>query len=140
MHKTTLRELAKFASGLIAADFLCGLWLYFSGLAPLSFLGIVFTSRTIILGMIFDAILFAFLVYYGWRLDNRPRTDNEHLFHTIAGILFTIVALLHLSRIVLGWQFSIGSWPIPYWLNGLGTIVTGFLAYLSFRLGRKQEH
>ena len=138
MHKTTLRELAKFASGLVAADFLCGLWVYFSGLAPISFLGIEFTSRGVILWMIFDAILFAFLAHYAWRLPDRPRTDSERAFHNFAGTVFAVVALLHLSRILFGWQFVLGSWTVPYWLNGLGTIVTAFLSYFSFHLGKKR--
>jgi hypothetical protein len=138
MSKTTLRELAKFASGLIAADFLCGLWFYFSGLNRFSFFGITFSQQSIMLWMIFDVILFAFLVHYAWKMEDRSRTDNERLFHNAAGVIFTLVALLHLSRILFGWQFSLGSWEVPYWLNGLGTIITGLLAYISFHLGRRK--
>ena len=138
MSKTTLREVAKFASGLIAADFMCGLWLYFSGLTPLSFFGIEFTLPRIILWMVFDVILFAFLVHFAWKMEDRPRTDSERLFHNTAGVLFTLVSLLHLSRILFGWQFELGSWIAPYWLNGLGAALTGFLAYVSFHLGSKK--
>lgn len=138
MQKGTLRELAKFASGLVAADFLCGLWFYFAVTPPLMFFGVVFTPAQIILWMIFDTILFAFLVHYAWRMEDRPRTGNERLFHNIAGTIFALVALLHLSRIIFGWQFVLGSWEVPYWLNGLGTIVTGFLAYTSFHLANRK--
>jgi hypothetical protein len=139
MQKTTLREISKFASGLVAADFMCGLWFYFGGVtAPTSFFGIALTQQNIILWMLFDVILFGFLVHYAWKMEDRSRTDNERLFHNIAGVVFTLVALLHLSRIVFGWQFILGSWDVPYWLNGLGTIITAFLAYLSFHLGHKK--
>ena len=137
-HRATLREIAKFASGLVAADFLCGLWLYFSVLPPVSFFGIVFSQSAIILWMLFDLILLAFLVHYAWRMENRPRTDGERLFHNIAAVIFTLVALFHLSRIVFGWQLILGTWVVPYWINGLGTAATLFLAYFSFHLGRKQ--
>lgn len=139
MSKTKLRELAKFASGLVAADFLCGLWIYFSNLAPISFLGIVFTKQNIILWMVFDVILFAFLVHYAWRMGDNERTSRERALLNIIGAVFTIVALFHLSRILFGWPLSIGGWQVPYWLNGLGTIVTAFLAYLSFHWGHKQR-
>ena len=137
MRKQTLREIAKFASGLIAADFLCGLWLYFSGPVPISFFGVVFTRPQIILWMIFDAIVFLFLINYAWRMEDRSRTGGERLFHNFAGVVFTLVALLHLSRIIFGWQLIFGSWSAPYWLNGLGVVVTGFLAYASFHFGRR---
>ncbi len=138
MKKSILKEIAKFASGLIIGDFLCGLWLYFSSLAPISFLGMTFTKRGIVLGMVFDIIVFAFLVHYAWKMGDRTRSDAERLFHNIAGTLFSTVALLHLSRIIFGLQLVIASWNVPYWLNGLGAVVTLFLAYISFELGRKE--
>ncbi len=140
MHKKTLKELAKFASGLIAADFLCGLWVYFSVIPPISFLGIVFTKQNIILWMAFDVIIFLFLVHYAWRVGDRERTSKEKIFHNIAGTIFALVAILHLSRLLFGWRFIIGSWLVPYWLNGLGVVITIFLAYLSFHIGTGREN
>ena len=139
MNKTTLRESAKFASGLIAADFLCGLWFYFGGFSAVSFFGISLTPQNIILWMLFDVVLFAFLVHYAWKMEDRLRTGNERIFHNIAGIIFAVVTFLHLSRIVFGWQLTIDSWQVPYWLNGLGTIVAGLLAYISFHLGKNKN-
>lgn len=135
-REKTLREISKFASGLVAADFICGLWLYFGGYLPLNFLGINFNKPEVVAWMIFDAILLAFLVHYGWRIS-RARSDRETIFHLIAGSLFTAVALLHLERILFGWNFNIAHWDVPYWLNGLGAIVTAFLAYASFSLASK---
>ncbi len=134
MHKHTLRELSKFASGLVAADLLCWLWLYSSGLLPRTFLGIYIDYQRSVLGMIFDIILLAILIHLGWNTKDKPRTKGEHRFHIAAGVIFTIVALLHLSRILFGWQLVIGSWHVPYWINGLGVVITAFLAYASFGL------
>lgn len=133
MSKKTLQELSKFASGLIAADFICGLWLLASHLLPMSFLGITVTQRGAIGWMIFDVLFFAILVHFGWRSE-RPRTNPEKLFHQLAGVIFALVALLHLSRLVFGWQLVVGPWIIPYWLNGIGVVIAIFLSYASFRL------
>lgn len=134
MHKHTLRELSKFASGLIAGDLLFGFWLYVSGLLPQSFFGINITAQGAIAGMAFDIIILAFLVHFGWRTKSQPRTKREHNFHIVAAIIFALVALVHLSRLIFGWEFVIGTWDFPYWLNGLGAIVAAFLAYASFVL------
>jgi uncharacterized integral membrane protein len=136
MHKTALREVSKFTSGLILGDFLCGLWLYAGGYLPMKVLGVIFNNQMVVEWMIFDAFLFAFLVYYGWHMPERPRTNGEKKFHVIAGILFAVVALLHLSRVLFGWNFILGSWDAPYWINGLGAVVTGILSYVSFRLAK----
>lgn len=138
MHKKTLREISKFASGLILGDFLCGLWFYFGGLLPMNFLGIEFNDQKVIAWMIFDAVLFGFLIHYGWKLGDRSRTSTERKFHLAAGVVFTIVAVLHLARVIFGWDFVLGSWNAPYWINGLGAVLTAFLAYLSFELARKK--
>lgn len=135
MPKKELREIAKFVSGLIAADFLCGLWFYFSPSMPATILGYTFTPQQIVFWLLFDVVLFAFLVHYAWAMKSRRRTDGERVFHNVVGTVFALVALLHLSRILFGWEFVIGSWSVPYWLNGLGTAATAFLSYLSFHLG-----
>lgn len=137
MHKKTLRELAKFAAGLITGDLLGILLISSKGLLPITILGIQFDSQTVVWALLFDLIVLIFLVHYAWQFEDRPRSGGEKTFHRIAGIVFAIVALLHLSRLIFGWQFSIGGWEAPYWLNGLGAVVTGFLAYLSFHLTKK---
>ncbi|HVS79555.1 MAG TPA: hypothetical protein VHF05_01120 [Candidatus Paceibacterota bacterium] len=138
MHTRTLRELAKFASGLIMGDILCGLGFYFGGYLPITFLGISFDAQTVVAWLIFDVLLFAFLVHYGWNTKDRSHTSREKKFLAIAGVLFTAVALAHLSRIVFGWNLTLGSWEVPYWLNGLGTIATAFLAYASFHFASRK--
>lgn len=134
-HKNTLRELAKFASGLVAADFLAGLWWYFNTSLPRDILGMHFSDTTIMFWMVFDAIVFLFLIHYGWRIhEGKQHSSPEKMFHRIVGVIFGIVALLHLARLFFGFDFTIGGWNFPYWLNGLGAIVAGILSYLSFKL------
>lgn len=137
MNAKTLRELAKFASGLVAADFLIGLFVLFGGNLPMTFFGMNFDERVTIEWMLFDVVLFAFLVHYGWRTGDVPRSDRERTFHRVAGILLAVVAALHLLRILFGVDLTIGSWEAPYWLSAIGAVVTAFLAYMSFTLARR---
>ncbi len=136
MHKNTLRELSKFLSGLIAGDFLAGWWVYNSGLLPVSFLGVTFSGRGVIAWMVFDAVIFAFLIHYAWRI-NEATGGAEKTFHRVAGTIFGAIALLHLLRLLFGWQFNLFGWATPYWLSGIGTIIAAFLSYASFRLTKK---
>ncbi|PIT90531.1 MAG: hypothetical protein COU22_01660 [Candidatus Komeilibacteria bacterium CG10_big_fil_rev_8_21_14_0_10_41_13] len=132
-----MRDLAKFLAGFMVADFLTLIWFYAKGLLPISTLGITFTERGVVFGMIFDIIIIMFLVYHGWHLEKSKRSSKEMSFHVIAGIIFTLVAIFHLSRLIFGWQMVLGDWNAPYWLSALGAVVTGFLAYFSFRLHNK---
>lgn len=137
MHKNTLREVSKFLSGLVAGDFLAALWLLAKGMVPVSVLGFQFSSRGIILGMVFDAILICFLVHYGWQIKESGHSSGERMFHRVAGTVFGIVALAHLLRLVFKLPINILSWNVPYWISGMGAVIAAFLSYASFRLTKK---
>ncbi|MGH7141155.1 MAG: hypothetical protein ACREGH_00780 [Minisyncoccia bacterium] len=133
MRHQTLREIAKFASGLVAADFLCGIWFWGAGMLPVPFMGTTITAGMVGPWLIFDVVLFLFLVHYGWHTGKIPNL-RERTYTLVAGILFTIVALAHFIRIFTGAEFSIFGWTVPLWLSWIGVIVTTYLAYMSFHL------
>ena len=52
----------------------------------------------------------------------------------IAGTIFGIVAILHLSRLVTGAPVYINGWLLPVWSNWIGMIATTFLCMWCWRL------
>ena len=61
---------------------------------------------------------------------------TQKTFTVAAGIIFTLVAGLHLLRIVLGWDAVIGGWDVPRWISWPALAVSGFLGYTAFALSR----
>jgi TRAP-type C4-dicarboxylate transport system permease small subunit len=64
-------------------------------------------------------------------------------FTTAAVAVFTLVAGVHLARIVLGWHVivgesvvAVGGTPIPMWVSYLGVVVAGGLAVMLRREAR----
>lgn len=137
MHKSTLREIAKFLSGLIFGDFIAGWWFYVKGTGQTYVFGIHFSNQAIILGMLFDLILIAFLVHYAWRMKEHGHASGERLFHRVAGVIFGIVALAHLIRLIFGLPINLLSWNTPYWISGVAAIISGFLSYMSFKMTKQ---
>ena len=133
MEHKFLHEVAKFASGLVVGDFLCGWWLATHNGLPFSFLGMTFTHYIILPWMIFDVALFIILVYYGWHLGRGP-VIREKTFLYIVGIIFGVVAIAHLLRVFLGADLIIFEWHAPLWISWIGTAVGAFLSYMSFHL------
>ena len=43
---------------------------------------------------------------------------SEKTFNLLAGIIFAVVALLHLLRIYMGWLVVIADWSVPMWVSG----------------------
>jgi hypothetical protein len=58
-------------------------------------------------------------------------------FPLVAGVIFLIIALGHLSRLVFKVPVSLGGWAVPSWVSWVAALVFAYLALESFRLGRK---
>ena len=58
---------------------------------------------------------------------------TQKSFELIAGVIFTIVAVVHLFRIAQGWDITIGSWVVPMWISWIALVVAGFLAFEGLR-------
>ena len=58
------------------------------------------------------------------------------LFATIAVAVFVVVALLHVLRILMGWEVLIQGAVVPMWVSYLGLVVAGGLAFLLWRESR----
>ena len=67
-------------------------------------------------------------------LDARRKSGrlNRKTYMTVTATLFLVVAVMHLLRIILGWQVEIGGLSIPFWVSWLGVLVAGALAYFGF--------
>ena len=52
----------------------------------------------------------------------------------IAGLIFGIVALLHLLRIITKIDVNIGCWSMPLWVNYLGLIGAAFLSIFLWKI------
>ena len=55
---------------------------------------------------------------------------------SVSALIFALVTLLHLARIVAGWDLVVGDWTAPVWASVLGILVPGYLAVAASRLAR----
>lgn len=54
-------------------------------------------------------------------------------FTTVAVVVFTLVAVVHLLRIVMGWDVVVGGTVIPMWASYAGLIIAAGLAIMLWR-------
>jgi hypothetical protein len=59
---------------------------------------------------------------------------SQKNYLTVTGLLFTIGAIFHLLRLVLGWSIVWNGYTIPTWLSLVGVAVAGYLAYSAYKL------
>ena len=61
---------------------------------------------------------------------------NQKNYFSLTGIIFTIIALLHLARVSQGWVAVIGGFTLPFWVSWTAIIVAGYLGYQGLKHGR----
>jgi hypothetical protein len=52
----------------------------------------------------------------------------------ITGVIFAIVALVHLLRLLLDWPAQVAGLAVPPWVSWIGLMVAGALAIWAFSL------
>lgn len=57
----------------------------------------------------------------------------------VCAVVFLLVALLHLLRVLNGWELQYGPWPVPMWVSWGGTIGPGILGAWAFRLAARSR-
>lgn len=138
MRNRSLQEIAKFAAGLVAADFLWLLWFSQQHLRSAQFLGMTITPDTVLPSMIFDIAVFLVLVHYSWNIGKIPAV-REHTYIVVVGVLFAVIAIAHLYRIFTGTDIEIEGLSVPIWLSYIGVSLTAYLAYMSFHLSTRMK-
>lgn len=62
---------------------------------------------------------------------------SQRAYLKTAGWIFLLIAVLHLLRLLLGWQAVFEGWLVPHWVSAVALVVAGYLAYEGFKLSRK---
>jgi len=58
-------------------------------------------------------------------------------FTSLAVLVFAVVALVHVLRLVFGWDVTINGAAVPMWASALGILIAAGLAVLLWRESRK---
>jgi len=67
----------------------------------------------------------------------RSSLVDEKTFSLVAGIIFALVALVHLVRIFMEWPVMIDDWSVPIWVSWIALVVAGGLALFGLRLSAR---
>jgi hypothetical protein len=57
-------------------------------------------------------------------------------YELVSGVFFSLLALVQLTRVVLGWAVQVAGVAVPLWASILACLVAGSLAIWAFRSSR----
>lgn len=61
----------------------------------------------------------------------------KKVYYMTAATIFTIVAIAHLIRAILGVEAVIGGAVIPVWVSWVAAVLAGYLAVRGFQYSRR---
>ena len=64
--------------------------------------------------------------------ENKKKLHDKTL-HTLVGVVFAFVAILHFIRFSYGLPLRIGSWDISLWISLIAALGAGYLALWVWR-------
>lgn len=64
---------------------------------------------------------------------------NHRFGLRIAGVIFALIAIVHVIRLIVGIQIRIGDQGIPMWPSVVAAVVFGILALWFWRLANRSQ-
>ncbi len=61
---------------------------------------------------------------------------SQRAFSLVAGLIFLLIAVMHVLRLVFKWEAVLNGWPVPMWISAVALIIAAYLSYEGFRLGK----
>lgn len=62
--------------------------------------------------------------------------SKQTYYYAVSGV-FLVIGVMHLVRILNGWEAVIAGAVIPMWASWAAVIIAGYLAVRGFQFGRK---
>lgn len=60
-------------------------------------------------------------------------------FTNFAIAIFILIAVMHLMRLVFGWEATLNGVVVPMWVSVMGLLIAGALAYFLWREAYKSK-
>lgn len=59
-----------------------------------------------------------------------------HRYVQVSGAFFGLLAIVQLTRTVLGWPVDVAGVTVPVWVSGVAFLITATFAFWSFRAAK----
>jgi hypothetical protein len=60
---------------------------------------------------------------------------RQKAFSLVVGLIFLLIAVMHVLRLALKWEVVLNGRPVPMWVSWLALVIAGFLAFEGLKLG-----
>ena len=62
---------------------------------------------------------------------------SQRTFSLVAGLIFLVMAVLHILRLAFKWEVVLNGWSAPMWVSAVALLVATFLAFEGLKLSKR---
>jgi hypothetical protein len=62
---------------------------------------------------------------------------RQKAFSLVAGLIFLLIAVMHVLRLALKWEVVLNDWSVPMWASAMAIVITAYLGFESLKLSRR---
>lgn len=62
---------------------------------------------------------------------------NQRTFTLSASVVFLVISIVHLVRVIEGWEAMVAGWSVPLWFSYVAACILGYLALCGLKLSGK---
>ena len=62
---------------------------------------------------------------------------SQKTFSLVAGLIFLLIAVVHVLRLAFKWEVVLNGWSVPMWVSAVAIVIAAYLAFAGLRLGRR---
>ncbi len=62
---------------------------------------------------------------------------SHRTFSLVAGLIFLVMAVIHILRLAFKWEVILNGWSVPTWVSAVALLVAAYLAFEGLKLSRR---
>jgi hypothetical protein len=60
---------------------------------------------------------------------------SQKTFSLVAGLIFLLIAVMHVLRLAFKWEVVVNGWSVPMWVSAVAIGIAAYLAFEGLKLG-----
>jgi hypothetical protein len=62
---------------------------------------------------------------------------NQKTFSLATGLIFLLIAVIHILRLAFKWEAVLNGWAVPMWVSAVALLIAAYLAFEGLKLSRR---
>jgi len=59
---------------------------------------------------------------------------NQKTFSLATGLIFLLIAVIHVLRLAFKWEAVLNGWAVPMWVSAVALLIAAYLAFEGLKL------